>query len=61
MRLADFILEHLGTIIDEWEAFAATRLPAAQRMTPLALRDHAEQILRAVAKDLAEPQTCTDQ
>jgi signal transduction histidine kinase len=61
MRLADFILEHLGTIIDEWEAFAATRLPAAQRMTPLALRDHAEQILRAVAKDLAEPQTCTEQ
>jgi signal transduction histidine kinase len=61
MRLADFILQNLGTIISEWEAFAATRLPAAHRMTQLALRDHAEQILRAVAKDLAEPQTGAEQ
>lgn len=57
MRLADFILTELESIVSEWQAFAATRLPAAQRMTPLALRDHAEQILRAVAKDLGEPQT----
>jgi hypothetical protein len=61
MRLADFILENLETIIGEWEAFAATRLPAAQRMTQLALRDHAEQILRAVAKDLRQPQTRAEQ
>ena len=26
-------------------------------MTPLALRDHAKQILEAVAKDLSTPQT----
>lgn len=57
MRLADFILRELERIISEWEAFAATRLPAAQRMTPLALRNHAEYVLRAIAKDIATPQT----
>ena len=52
MRLAEFILRDMEAILREWEAFAATQLPAAARMTPLALRDHAKQILAAVAKDL---------
>ena len=42
----------METILTEWESFAATRLPAAATMTPLALRDHAKQILVAIAKDL---------
>jgi hypothetical protein len=41
----------------EWEAFAATLLPGAAGMTPLALRDHAQPILEAVAKDLRTPQS----
>src|SRR4051812_1693376 len=57
MRLAEFILRDMEAILREWEAFAATQLPAATRMTPLALRDHAKQILAAVAKDLSTPQT----
>ena len=57
MRLADFILHNTETILAEWEAFAATLLPAASGMTSLALRDHAKQILEAVAKDLSTPQT----
>jgi signal transduction histidine kinase len=57
MRLADFILRDMDAILVQWEAFAATRLPAAARMTPLALRDHAQQILEAVARDLSTPQT----
>jgi signal transduction histidine kinase len=57
MRLAEFILGHLATIISEWETFAATRLPAAQGMTALELRDHAEQILRAIARDIGQSQT----
>jgi len=57
MRLADFILRDTETILAEWEAFAATLLPAASGMTSLALRDHAKPILEAVAKDLATPQT----
>lgn len=61
MRLADFILSDMEAILAEWEAFAATRLPAAERMTPLALRDHAKQILQAVVKDLNTLQTRDDQ
>ena len=57
MRLADFILRDMQAILSEWEAFAGTRFPAATNMTPLALRDHAEQILQAVAKDLSVSQT----
>jgi len=57
MRLAEFILNRMEAILAEWEAFAATLLPAARGMTPLALRDHAQPILEAVAKDLTTPQT----
>ena len=57
MRLADFILSNTEAIVAEWETFAATLVPAASGMTSLALRDHAESILEAVAKDLAMPQT----
>ena len=57
MRLADFILRNMETILGEWEEFAATLLPAAAGMTSLALRDDAKQILEAVAKDLSTPQT----
>jgi signal transduction histidine kinase len=57
MRLADFIVRDMEAILAEWEAFAASLLPAAASLTPLALRDHAQDILEAVAKDLATPQT----
>ncbi|KAA1007787.1 HAMP domain-containing histidine kinase [Paraburkholderia panacisoli] len=61
MRLADFILRDMGTIVAQWEAFAATLLPAAANMQSLALRDHAQQILEAVAKDLSTVQTREEQ
>ena len=57
MRLAEFILQEMEAILAEWEAFAASLLPAAEGMTPLALRDHARPILEAVARDIASPQT----
>jgi signal transduction histidine kinase len=57
MRLADFILRDMEVILAQWEAFAAGQLPAAARMEPLALRDHAQQILEAVAADLSTSQT----
>lgn len=57
MRLSDFILRDIDRIIAEWEAFAATQLPAAAGMSSLALRDHAQQILEAVAADLRTAQT----
>jgi signal transduction histidine kinase len=61
MRLADFILRDTHLIIGEWEAFAATQTPAAEAMTRLALRDHVDQILKAIAKDLSKPQSQAQQ
>ena len=52
MQLAQFIRQNTQAIVDEWESFAASLLPAAADMTSLALRDHAHQILEAVANDL---------
>jgi len=57
MRLADFIQRDLEAILSQWEAFAATLLPAAADMDSQALRDHAEDILRAVCKDLETSQS----
>jgi signal transduction histidine kinase len=52
MRLAEFILQEMEPILAQWQEFAATRLPAARSMSELALRDHAREILVAVARDL---------
>lgn len=57
MRLADFIEQNLPQILSQWESFAASLLPAAAKMDAASLRDHAEQILLAVAQDLRTPQT----
>lgn len=57
MRLATFIQQNMEQILTEWEAFAATRLPASGRMKPLELRDHAQQILEAIVIDLGTAQT----
>ncbi|WP_257249828.1 sensor histidine kinase [Burkholderia cepacia] len=57
MRLADFIVRNMEPILVQWEAFAATLLPAARSMDSRGLRDHARQILEAVVKDLRSPQT----
>ena len=51
----------MEAIVARWEAFAATRLPAATNMKSLALRDHAQQILEAIAKDLTTAQTSLEQ
>jgi signal transduction histidine kinase len=57
MLLAEFILHDMDAIVADWEAFAATRLPAAASMNSLALRDHAREILQAVAKDMGTSQS----
>jgi signal transduction histidine kinase len=61
VRLADFILRDMESILRKWEAFAATCLPAAASMQPLELRDHARQILEAVASDLSTSQSREEQ
>jgi signal transduction histidine kinase len=56
MRLADFILASREPILGEWEAFARTCAPASGTMEVAALRDHADQMLTAIAADLQTPQ-----
>jgi signal transduction histidine kinase len=61
MQLAQFLINNMEAILAHWESFAKSLLPAARAMTPLALRDHAQRILEAVAQDLSEPQTRLEQ
>jgi signal transduction histidine kinase len=61
MRLADFILQDMEAILAEWEAFAKTLLPAAANLGSSGLRDHAQQILVSVAKDLTTHQSREDE
>ncbi|WP_010587129.1 sensor histidine kinase [Schlesneria paludicola] len=56
MRLADFILSNVEPILVGWENFAQT-IGAGEHLDKLALRDHAEQILLATARDMKSPQT----
>ena len=61
MRLADFIIGNCEAILSEWEVFARTCVPASGSMDVVALRDHAAQMLNAIAADLAQPQTSGEQ
>ncbi|SFG94854.1 sensor histidine kinase KdpD [Pseudomonas sp. NFACC45] len=61
MRLADFILDNIEPILQAWEDFAKTITPASHGMDSLALRDHAEQMLRTIAADLRTSQTVKEQ
>jgi signal transduction histidine kinase len=56
MRLGDFIQANLEPILAEWEEFARGLAPGAA-MGVLALRDHAEEILRSAARDMVSPQS----
>jgi signal transduction histidine kinase len=60
MRLSAFITANVRIIVDDWEQFARTLLPASETMDSLGLRDHAKQILLAIAKDIATWQSVSD-
>ena len=61
MGLADFITLEWARIMAEFEAFATQQLPAAADMDGVALRDHARQVLEAIAADMRQPQTKREQ
>lgn len=61
-RLSDFIVSHAGEILEAWDSFAATvDHDGGQPLDALALRDHAAEILKAIAADLARPQSSAQQ
>lgn len=61
MRLAEFIVQQVEGIVDEWEQFASTLTPAAESMNRVELRDHAKSILLAAARDMGKAQTACEQ
>jgi len=60
MRLAQFILANIEPILAEWEAFARRLVPGAS-MTIAQLRDDAESILLATARDMQNHQSLQQQ
>jgi signal transduction histidine kinase len=64
LRLPHFILVNVEPILTEWEAFARRIWPSVlvdQVNDPATLRDHAEDILRAIAQDMLSSQTALEQ
>jgi len=57
MGLSDFITLEADKIMSEFESFARQQLPAAADMDVVALRDHARQVLEAIALDMRQPQS----
>lgn len=57
MNLSAFIRSHMTQILAEWTAFAKKAAPVGGEMSNLALTDHAEAILRAVAIDIETRQS----
>jgi signal transduction histidine kinase len=60
-RLGDFILQNMEPILEQWVEFAETINPPALTMDDTSLRDHAELMLQAIAKDLTTKQTEKEQ
>lgn len=52
MRLSQFIKHNVELILVEWEAFARTMIPPAETMSVVELRDHAREILLAIAEEM---------
>ena len=61
MTLSDFIRQNHRSIIDEFAAFARTLMPSSSPMSDDDLRDHCEELLHAIAKDLDAEQTAEEQ
>lgn len=61
MRLPDFILANLEPILQAWEDFARTIQTPGAALDREGLRDHAEQMLRAIVIDLRTTQTVQEQ
>ena len=57
MRLADFIDTHRDEVLADWDGFAASLGAITRNMTAAQLRDHAEQVLIAIAADIRSEQS----
>jgi signal transduction histidine kinase len=60
VKLSEFLTAHMQEILAEWDAYAERMTPAADDMTARELRDHAAQMLQAIAVQLDSPQPVPD-
>jgi signal transduction histidine kinase len=56
-----FIETHHGEIIQNFETFARTLMPPDVEVTAGMLRDHAEELLTAITRDMSVPQSAGEQ
>ncbi len=56
MKLSSYINANSEKILTAWDSFAETLFPAAAGMNRKSLRDHAKQMLLAIAVDIDTPQ-----
>ena len=61
MRLSRFILANMEPILQDWENFARSLGAVTSEMDAIALRDHAELMLKAIAVDLENEQSLAQQ
>jgi len=61
VRLSDFIARDMKAILATWDSVARSQWPGGGKLDAVLLRDHAEEILRAVIKDLRTFQSADDQ
>lgn len=61
MRLPEYIRMNTASILAEWDAFARSIWPGGSSPSPEELRDHAEAILKATARDMAAVQSALEQ
>lgn len=61
MKLSTFIRHHIESILAQWDAFARENVPQRGLPSNEALRDHARQMLAAIADDMETEQTDPEQ
>jgi signal transduction histidine kinase len=61
MKMRAFIQERIDDILAEWDTFARSIQPGAKPLSAERLRDHAREMLDAIAVDMAGAQTAAEQ
>ena len=61
MKLSEFIMLNMESILQEWENFAKTILNYGEKVNVTSLRDHAKGMLLNIVKDLNTPQSKAEQ
>jgi signal transduction histidine kinase len=61
LKLSDFIRSRTKEIIQEWENFARTCLPAASMLDDARLRDHVVELIQFIADDMDSSQSSFEQ